>query len=352
LNVLLMRRFGISLVLGAVMPLDTDFQFNHIQPDLTARPVSGIDLLGPLRGFVGAKKQRRWEGAGFNLIWRPNHGPGFGGQDFFLELNLTHEKLSFTDITGPTGVANRGELQDAIFLGGLGYLQEINDFFLEKQHPEAAGLHFEPGVWGNVPATKDPNEKRTVVRMGSIPHGTTINLQGVSVDTVAPKIDRSSIVPFAIGSLDDGKTGLKKFNEAKAPISSNLPSRTPLAQVPGLTDQQFVDPNLFLTQANAGLTFLKTTLLVLTSDVKAPKSPPNALPDAPDVGGGTDNIAFLAGKANPNANVPIVTATFWIEHVRDKHGKEFDQLQYTQRVLLDFNGLSWPHITVATLKSI
>lgn len=26
-----------------------------------------------------------------------------------------------------------------------------------------------------------------------------------------------------------------------------------------------------------------------------------------------------------------------------------DQLQYTQLVQLDFNGLRWPHITVATL---
>ena len=28
----------------------------------------------------------------------------------------------------------------------------------------------------------------------------------------------------------------------------------------------------------------------------------------------------------------------------------FLQLQYSQLVLLNFNGLSWPHITVATLK--
>jgi hypothetical protein len=26
------------------------------------------------------------------------------------------------------------------------------------------------------------------------------------------------------------------------------------------------------------------------------------------------------------------------------------QLQYAQTVLLNFNGLSWPHITVATLR--
>ena len=31
---------------------------------------------------------------------------------------------------------------------------------------------------------------------------------------------------------------------------------------------------------------------------------------------------------------------------------DFFQLQYTQRVLLNFNGLSWPHITVATLRLV
>jgi hypothetical protein len=41
-----------------------------------------------------------------------------------------------------------------------------------------------------------------------------------------------------------------------------------------------------------------------------------------------------------------VDATFWIQTLADSSL----QLQYTQRVLLNFNGLSWPHVTVATLK--
>jgi hypothetical protein len=46
-------------------------------------------------------------------------------------------------------------------------------------------------------------------------------------------------------------------------------------------------------------------------------------------------------------------ATFWIEEIAgggrgdDKGGRL--QLQYTQLVLLNFNGLSWPHVSVATL---
>jgi hypothetical protein len=44
-----------------------------------------------------------------------------------------------------------------------------------------------------------------------------------------------------------------------------------------------------------------------------------------------------------------MTATFWIEEVEAADGKRFLQLQYIQRVLLNFNGLSWPHISLATM---
>jgi hypothetical protein len=45
-----------------------------------------------------------------------------------------------------------------------------------------------------------------------------------------------------------------------------------------------------------------------------------------------------------------VDAIFWIETVQGDGGAPDSlQLQYSQRVLLNFNGLSWPHITVATL---
>ena len=41
------------------------------------------------------------------------------------------------------------------------------------------------------------------------------------------------------------------------------------------------------------------------------------------------------------------------EAARDRHrladGRIKHQLQYTQTVLLNFNGLSWPHVSVATL---
>ena len=70
----------------------------------------------------------------------------------------------------------------------------------------------------------------------------------------------------------------------------------------------------------------------------------------PTTGGGTSNIAFLVGAADgPNANAAQVESTFWLEIIREPNGAIKHQLQYTQTVLLNFNGLSWPHVTVATL---
>jgi hypothetical protein len=61
-------------------------------------------------------------------------------------------------------------------------------------------------------------------------------------------------------------------------------------------------------------------------------------------GGGVSNIPFVTQQAN----AVFMNATFWIEHVQGPNG-QFLQLQYVQTVLLDFGGLNWPHVSVATL---
>jgi hypothetical protein len=318
------------------MAIETSFRFDH----QFSRTATIVDLLGPLRGFIGEYGKRCWKGTGFNLLWRPNFRGQSGPKDFFLELNLTEETLEFTDITG-NGIANRGLLQADLQLGGLAYLQQIKDRF------DHSNQHFEPGVWVNVPATTNPEEKSTVVRMGSIPHGTTINLQGAAFEAPdgQPRFSSSSITPFAIGSPDDGKTGLVHFDEED--LSKVSASRTERTRVVSLTQEQLSNPNLLLAQAIAGRTISHTTVLVISSDTAVSGGVPNA-------GGGTGNIAFLAGvgappHGGPNAHAARVTATFWIEEIKDQDGKKFSWLQYTQRVLLNFNGLSWPHVSVATL---
>jgi prepilin-type processing-associated H-X9-DG protein len=269
-------------------------------------------------------------------LWRPVRAARL-----FLELNFTNETLEFTDITGKNGIANRGLLQTDIALGGIAYLQQISDNF------DNSAQHFEPGLWVNVPATTNPNEPSTVARMASLPHGTTVNLQGKGFEVAQPQFQPASITPFQIGSPDDGQTNLQPF--AEETIANASTSRTPLNEVAGLTQAHLSNPNLFLSEVIAKQGVITTTVLTVTSDTTVPNSEPNA-------GGGTANIAFLDGTGapptgGPNASTSRVTAIFWIERVRDEHGNAFDQLQYTQRVLLNFRGLSWPHITVATLRA-
>jgi LysM repeat protein len=188
-----------------------------------------------------------------------------------------------------------------------------------------------------VPKTEHPQEIPTVVRMASIPHGTTILAQGVAtMTTQPPDIADINITPFVIGS----PAKLIPFPESD--LSKQSEFRTPAQGLVNI-DQPIVDnPNLVLKRALAGRTLKNTVVLDISSDTSTPV-----------LGGGTSNTAFLQGSPSegPNAQAAVVTATFWIETIDSPvaGGPDFHQLQYTQRVLLNFNGLSWPHITVATL---
>lgn len=303
--------------------ITTEFGFEHRGGRLAP---SAEPLLGSLADFLaGQPHEAIWKGKGFNQIWRPNHGQS-GTKDFFLQLMNTTETLRFTDITG-SGIANRGLLQTDIFLGGLDYRQVIYDAF------DNTGQHFEPGVWLHIPMTTAPTEAGMVVRMGSIPHGAdTGKLQGVAISVPAPQFDPIDITPFTNGSDPPNKVGFPEQD-----LSQVSASRTDLARVAGLDQAHLDNLNLFLSDAIAGQSILSTTVLSVSS---------------PAFGGEPGNIPFLLGdrgRNDPNAQVANVTATFWIERVQGTDGQNFYQLQYTQKVLLNFAGLSWPHVTVATL---
>jgi hypothetical protein len=144
-----------------------------------------------------------------------------------------------------------------------------------------------------------------------------------------------------------------------------------------------------LRNAIAHQKIVSTTVVSISTQVKPPVV----------AGGGVDNIAFLVntgpdvigGPTGPNAQTLQMDATFWIETVEVTinlpvfkpgsgpirlplsaampgklaptiavdPGREvliprpitfhFTQIQYSQIVTLNFNGLSWPHVSVATL---
>jgi hypothetical protein len=278
-----------------------------------------------------AQLEGTWQGPGFNTIWRPNLLSS--GQDRFLELNVTREKLTFEKIDGP--IPNRGLLNPDIDMYGLTYLQQI----AEADDPKK-GLHIEPGIWAIVPPTSDPDVPQSVVRMGSIPHGTVILAQGVTFDAPAPQIDDNNIIPFRIGSPPPPNSDFDTAAETFTELNLAIPTQFRFAS-PGVTQDMVRNPNSVLTAALAGQTITSTTVLQVSSQ-------PQPVP-----GGGTANTAFLTAGSNPpggNADAVEVDAIFWIETVTGDDGAEFLQLQYTQLVQLDFNGLRWPHVTVATMR--
>ena len=277
--------------------------------------------LGPLELLVG-----RWTGKGLNIIWRPSNQPG---ADHFLELNVTGEQLEFDPIPGD--IPNRGLRQSDISMRGLRYLQQIQDA------NTGGGLHIEPGVWAFVPGTSNPLEPETVVRMASIPHGTTVLAQGTfGALSGPPTIPPASITPMmqALPNMT--------MTFAESNLAQPSGSRSPPLQISGITQPMLDDPNSLLRADLLGKSVRQTTFLMVSSAA------------TPVIGGGTANTAFLIGGSDgPNAQASLVTATFWIEELEVLPGMPpAVQLQYSQTVMLDFNGVRWPHVSVATLQKV
>jgi hypothetical protein len=367
---------------SAHIGLPARFHFDPVDPIHLAdvAPVSPPDL-GPLAAFVGA-----WKGNGFNTIFRPDSTetptplPTPAGGDNVLELNLTAESLSFSPSLG--SVPNRGMVQGDVFLNGVPYLQAVSDVTTAQP----VGIHVEPGIWIAVPSTSDPAEPtQTFARMASIPHGTTINAQGTASTTPGvPVIPPVDITPFFSSS---GQRIRFPSQTASALGTARIPQD--LTGVP-ITQAMLDDPNSVLRDHIASQHIVSTTTIIIST------SPPQPL-----FGGGTDNIAFLLGFAGAtstpnssgqNAQTLIMNATFWIETVEhtivvppfakppakpiELRAEEqtagapvtnftvlppvpiprpfpitfrTTQIQYSQTVILNFNGLSWPHVSVATL---
>ena len=388
----------------ATITLPSTFEF-HSQDDKLKNntgsppPTGPPPPLGVLASFTGT-----FAGTGFNLIFRPNSGPPNGTtfpnpvsppppqapSENVLELNLTTETLSFSPALG--SVPNRGlGSQSDVFLNGVPYVQVISDVTntatgkADVVPPANSQIHLEPGLWMHVPATTvDPVLGESLVRMASIPHGTTINAQTLApAFSVAgpPTIAAVDITPFLI---DPPNT--------KIPFASQKVTDTNTPRLPQdlskfiatgtITQAMLDDPNTVLRKAIDGQTITKTTVFIVSTT-----------PQAPELGGGTANIAFLQGTSTQteNANAVQMTAIFWVEEVQHKivvpvhklgdpplkiaapspHPGALvptfvvsppheitkpttitvtsTQIQYSQTVFLNFSNLTWPHVSVATL---
>jgi len=293
-----------------------------------------LDRLGPLKELSG-----RWVGTGFNLVSLPNGQNGNNPLPFFLKLNTTMEALSFTKIGGP--IPNRGSSQGDIFFLGLHYLQQVSDGVT------SALLHLEPGLWLNLPVSTSPAQPRTLARLGTIPHGDSILAQGNLINNGdpfpgPPKIDPVDSTPFTL----DATTEARVNDTHPAYLAPFVTTVSP--PPPGITPAIIANPNLILTNAITAQTIVSTFVLAVSANpVGGINGTPIAPPATPNIVGGIESIPFVGTNANVNANA--LSAIFWIETVENSDGSTFLQLQYTQTVILEFVGLKWPHISVATL---
>ena len=358
----------------------TSFGFGEV-PSLP--PAAGFDAVAPPDPPLGALKAftGTFRGKGFNTIFRPD------GSDTptklkiplisnsLLELNLTEETLSFSPPLG--SVPNRGEFQGDIFLNGVPYLQVITD--ITNPAVRSPRIHVEPGLWMILPRTTDPSEPGSLVRMASIPHGTTIAAQGgssiVNGPLTIPAIDIRPVTPN-----NDVFQSLTAAQNATPRIPQDL---APFIAAGTITQPMLNDPATFIRNHSQHQEIMSITKLMVNTQSGHP------LP-----GGGVTNIAFLLGEPHimePNAQVMSMESTFWIETVEfsiqvpafqpgqpplvvpaeaSAAGQPVPdflidppvpvtaprtikatatQIQYAQRVVLNFDNTTWPHASVATL---
>jgi hypothetical protein len=136
----------------------------------------------------------------------------------------------------------------------------------------------------------------------------------------------SNTVPFKIGESAPPPGTKNPYPEYDLSVPNKFRS-SPLP--PEITQALIDDPAVMLRAALQGQKLTKIIRLITNT------SP----------GGGVENIPFLVA----NAEAPSLESVFAIETVQDSSDSAFLQLQYAQTTLLNFNGMSFPHVTVGTL---
>jgi hypothetical protein len=232
----------------------------------------------------------------------------------------------------------------------------------------------------------------TLARMACIPHGTTVNAQGTfNSKNGRPIIPTVDITPFnsrGIRAPVLAYPSLNATNHNTFRLPQNLASFIAAGTI---TQLMLNDPNTVLRDQIANQNISETIAIDISTS-----------PSAPLFGGGIANIAFLIGESpdsvsgrGHNAHAVLMKATYWIETVIYQinvpsmsagdaplvlcpvqtnppiplvpsflvsipfvDGKKFaggtitmstTQIQYSQEVILNFDELNWPHVSVASL---
>ncbi len=248
--------------------------------------------LGALAMLVGT-----WKGRGNTMLATPSK------EGLFRAIGHPHtEEILTYNAAAPT--PDRGGFnQPDISLTGLRYHHQVIDAITTEP------LHEEMGFLLNIPATVNPRMPAMIVREFTIPHGNAgIMFGNATVPKGQYKFPGLYAIPFP---------------------KENFPSPK-IYDTDGTGDQ-----NKRLNEAHAGLKFLKSQVITLSTRT------PNDIV----------NIPFLATQANTT----LANITYLISIVSRDGGEPFYMLQYSQEIMLQFPAvkggplISWPHTAVATL---
>ena len=298
-----------------------------------------------------------WVGNGFNLIAVPCR-EGTAGCELGFNV-LVHATLEVLEFSKVTPALDRGAAEPDVTLNTARYLQTVIDC-----KDGRTVLHNEPGLWVHVPPTNQ-DSLDTFVRLAVTPHGDSILAQGRLLAAISgpPTIRRISPFPFS------GKQGISDIplidgdpakdltlpeNYVRRYLQTPLPPQLIQAKMSGA--DMINDLAALLRAAVENQTIAKTYPIEISTKLDPPFGVERVLKGHPSVSNlddvqtaGIRNIPFV----NSQADAVLMDAIFWVETMADTSQKDpHYQLQYLQRVILDFQGIHWPHISGATLKNV
>jgi hypothetical protein len=270
-------------------PVPTTAPYPPDGPPPTPPPVVPPTELGDLAGLIGT-----WKGNGFNAIWRP----------FQPSATITPVPFPSAPVTG-------------------------SDRFLELN------LTTETLEFTVIPGTI-PN--RGLLQGDLIMAGVRYLQQISDANVIDPTTNQNAGLHVEPGLWLSVPATTDPPVPASVARLASIPHGTTGVGLTNVTQSMLDNPNSVLTQD--AVTDITTTTTITVSSVQTPI-----------IGGGTADTAFLQGGPDgPNANSARVDATFWLQ--TSQGASQPNVLQYSQLVFLNFNGLSWPHVTVGSLKRV
>eukprot|EP01084_Bolivina_argentea_P060766 111029_1 len=297
---------------------------------------------GFLKNLAGTWINQKNEALGLNIISLPAPGlspTATGAKVAFTPLIFPYtETLNFT-LSG--GARNRGGLNEQ-FNGVVQYNQIVKDTKGKVQHVENGmylfldNIHVGLNKGSNKIDSKDDNKddnkavedvpfkpKFAYCRSGTVPHGNSLMLFGNELVEISgpPKFDKVIDILNPVDPAGTmGKTGQLGYTERLTYPGNPL------------------QPITTLQNAIKGQKIINTITLQLS---------------ASNQGTIVNNTPFIKKFANATE----MDFVLWLETVEENDGTYVLQLQYAQRIMLEFGFttdgktiIKWPHITVNTLR--